>query len=187
MVHGPVHRPFDAVQLSCPLSRKTPSKHVSTSMFDGGDGVLGVIDSIPPPPSTASWVDAKELDFWSHLTTTFSPSSPLNHSDVHWQTSDGPGHVLSWAGGPCGHCRILVFQGVVCYQFSWWLWSEAALRSLTWSSRVVLGRFLTVLMIIESPRGKNLHEASVRRWLTVLLCFFHLRIIAAAVVTFISL
>ncbi len=23
-VHGPVHRPFDAVQLSCPLSRKTP-------------------------------------------------------------------------------------------------------------------------------------------------------------------
>ncbi len=24
MVHGPVHRPFDALQLSCPLSRKTP-------------------------------------------------------------------------------------------------------------------------------------------------------------------
>ncbi len=23
-VHGPIHRPFDAVQLSCPLSRKTP-------------------------------------------------------------------------------------------------------------------------------------------------------------------
>ncbi len=64
MVHGPVHRPFDAVQLSCPLSRKTPPKHnVSTSMFDGGDGVLGVIGSIPPPPNTASWVDAKELDF----------------------------------------------------------------------------------------------------------------------------
>ncbi len=43
-VHGPVHRPFDAVQLSCPLSRKTPPKHnVSTSMFDGGDGVLGVL------------------------------------------------------------------------------------------------------------------------------------------------
>ncbi|KAK3526251.1 hypothetical protein QTP70_020399 [Hemibagrus guttatus] len=49
-VHGPVHCPFDVVQLSCPLSRKTPPKHdVSTSMFDGGDGVLGVIDSIPPP------------------------------------------------------------------------------------------------------------------------------------------
>ncbi len=64
MVHGPVHRPFYAVQLSCPHSRKTPPKHnVSTSMFDGGDGVLGVIGSIPPPPNTASWVDAKELDF----------------------------------------------------------------------------------------------------------------------------
>ncbi len=63
-VHGPVHRPFDAVQLSCLLSRKTPPKHnVSTFMFDGGDGVLGVIGSIPPPPNTASWVDTKELDF----------------------------------------------------------------------------------------------------------------------------
>ncbi len=63
-VHGHVHRPFDAVQLSCPINRKTPPKHnVSTSMFDGGDGVLGVIGSIPPPPNTASWVDAKKLDF----------------------------------------------------------------------------------------------------------------------------
>ncbi len=54
-VHGPVHHPFDVVQLSCPLSRKTPPKHnVSTSMFDGGDGVLGVIGSIPSPPNTAS-------------------------------------------------------------------------------------------------------------------------------------
>ncbi len=44
--------------------KKTPPKlNVSTSMFDGGDGVLGVIGSIPPPPNTASWVDAKELDF----------------------------------------------------------------------------------------------------------------------------
>ncbi len=27
-VHGPVHRPFDVVQLSCPLSRKTPPKSI---------------------------------------------------------------------------------------------------------------------------------------------------------------
>uniref|UniRef100_A0AAY5L455 MHC class I-like antigen recognition-like domain-containing protein n=1 Tax=Esox lucius TaxID=8010 RepID=A0AAY5L455_ESOLU len=54
-VHGLVHRPFDAVKLSCPLSRKTPPKHnVSTSMFDGGDGVLWVIGSIPPPRNTVS-------------------------------------------------------------------------------------------------------------------------------------
>ncbi len=31
-------------------------------MFDGGDGVLEVIGSIPPP-NTESWIDAKELDF----------------------------------------------------------------------------------------------------------------------------
>ncbi|XP_050987550.1 uncharacterized protein LOC127178618 [Labeo rohita] len=44
-----------AVRLSCPLSRKTPPKHnVSTAMFDVGDGVLGFIGSIPPPPNTAS-------------------------------------------------------------------------------------------------------------------------------------
>ncbi len=54
------------MRCSCPvpLAEKTPPKHnVSTSMFDGGDGVLGVIGSIPPPPNTAIWVDAKELDF----------------------------------------------------------------------------------------------------------------------------
>ncbi len=52
----PVHRPFDAAHLSCPLSIKTPPKHnVSISMFGSGDGDLGVIGSIP--------LDAKELDF----------------------------------------------------------------------------------------------------------------------------
>ncbi len=35
VVYGPIHHPFYAVQLSCPLKRKTPPKHnVSTSMFD---------------------------------------------------------------------------------------------------------------------------------------------------------
>ncbi len=59
-----------------------------------------------------------------------------------------------------------------------------ALRSLTRSSCVVLGWFLTVLMIIETPRGEILHGAPVRGRLTVILCFFHLRIIAPTVVTF---
>ncbi len=50
-------RPSDAVQLSCPLSRTPPPPPpqnitFSTFMFDGGDGVLGVIGSIPPP-----WVE----------------------------------------------------------------------------------------------------------------------------------
>ncbi len=36
------------------LSIMSIKNNVSTSMFDGGDGVLGVIGSIPPPPNTAS-------------------------------------------------------------------------------------------------------------------------------------
>ncbi len=60
----------------------------------------------------------------------------------------------------------------------------AALRSLTRSSRVVLGWFLTVLTIIETPRGEILHGAPVRGRLIVILCFFYLQIIATAVVTF---
>ena len=55
---------------SCPLSRETPPKqNVSTSMLDGGDGVLGVIVSISLPPNTACRVDAKDCDFgliWPH-------------------------------------------------------------------------------------------------------------------------
>ncbi len=58
----------------------------------------------------------------------------------------------------------------------------AALRSLTRSYRVVLGWFLTVLMIIEI--FEILHGAPVRGRLTVILCFYHLRIIAPTVVTF---
>ncbi len=59
-----------------------------------------------------------------------------------------------------------------------------ALRSLTRSSRVVLGWFLTVLMIIETPRGEILHGAPDRGRMTVILCFFYLWIIAPTVVTF---
>ncbi len=60
------------------LSRKTPPKHnVSTSMFDSGDGVLGVIGSIPPPPNTASWADAmpKSLILVSSDHNTFTQFS----------------------------------------------------------------------------------------------------------------
>ncbi len=60
----------------------------------------------------------------------------------------------------------------------------AASRSFTRSSRVVLGWFLTVLMIFETPRGEILHGAPVRGRLTVILCFFHLWIITPTVVTF---
>ena len=49
----------------------------------------------------------------------------LDHPDGHWQTSDGPGHALAWAEGPCMRCRILIHDGVVCYLwFSLILWSQ---------------------------------------------------------------
>ena len=70
MIQGPIHLSLNAVKLTCPLSRGThPKHHASTSMLDGGDGVLGVMVRIPPPPNTANRIDTKELDFgliWPH-------------------------------------------------------------------------------------------------------------------------
>ncbi len=180
MVHGPVHRSFDAVQLSCPLSWKTPPKHnVSTSMFDGGDGVLGVIGSIPPPPNTASWVDASWiLVSYDHNTfTQFSSESLANFRQACTcaYLSRGTLRALQHFS-PSRRSLLPIFFLVTMV--------PAALRSLTRSSRVELGWFLTVLMIIETPRGKILHGAPDRRRLTVILCFFHLRIITPTVVTF---
>ncbi len=123
-VHGPVHRPFDAVQLSCPLSRKTPQSIMfPPPCWRWGWCSWGHRQHSSSKHGELSW--CQRAGFWSHLTTTLSPSSPLNHWYVHWQASDGPVHVLSWAGGHCGHCRISVLHGIVCYQlFSWWLWSQ---------------------------------------------------------------
>ena len=45
-VDGTWPRLFDAVKLSCPLSKKTPSKHNVFTVFDSGDGVLRVIHFI---------------------------------------------------------------------------------------------------------------------------------------------
>ncbi len=180
-VHGPVHRPFDAVQLSCPLSRKTPPKHeVSTSMFDGGDGVLWVIGSIPPPPNMVSWVDAKELDFGLIWPQHFHPVllwiiGKLQTGCTCTFLSRGTLRVLQDFSPSRRSVLPIVFLETMV---------SAALRSLTRSSHAVLGWFLTVLMIIETPRGEILHGAPVRGRLTVILCFFHLRIIAPTVVTF---
>ena len=58
-----IHLSLDAVKSSCPLGRETTPKHnASTSMLDGGDGVLGVIATIPFPPNTARQIDTTELD-----------------------------------------------------------------------------------------------------------------------------
>ncbi len=57
-------------------------------------------------------------------------------------------------------------------------------RSLTRSSRVVLGWYLTFPRIIDTPRGEILHGAPVRGRLTVILNFFHFFIIVPTVVAF---
>ncbi len=128
MVHGPVHRPFDAVQLSCPLSRKTPSKHVSTlHVWRWGWCSWGHRQhSSSSKHGELSWCQrAGFLVSSNHNIFTQFSSESFRCSLANFRR---PGHVLSWAGGPCGHCRILVFQGVVCYQFSWWLWSRGCLE-----------------------------------------------------------
>ncbi len=140
MVHGPIHRPFDAVQLSCPLSRKTPPKHnVSTSMFDGGDGVLGVIGSIPPPPNTASWVDVKELDFGLIGPQHFHPvllwiNANFRRACTCAFLSRGTLRALQDFSPSRRSVLPIVFLVTMV---------PADLRSLTRYSRVVLGWFLT--------------------------------------------
>ena len=69
-VHGPVHPPLNAMELSRPLGWKAPPKHdVATTMLDGGDGVLWVVLCVLCPPNTASWVEPKKFYFgliWPH-------------------------------------------------------------------------------------------------------------------------
>ncbi len=165
-VHGPIHRPFDAVQLSCPLSRKTPPKHnVSTSMFDGGDGVLGVIGSIPPPPNMASWVDAKELDFGLIWPQHFHPVllwiiGKLQMGLYMCFLEQGDFKDFSPSRRSVTNC-FLGDYGPSCL--------EITDKILPCSS----GLIPHVLMIIETPRGEISHGAPDRGRLTVILCFFH--------------
>ncbi len=139
MVH--VHRPFEVGQWSCPLSRKKPTKHnVSTYVFDSGDSVLGFIGSTPPRLNTAIWVDAKKLDFGLIWPQHFHP-------------------VLLWIiaklqTGP--HMCFLEPGDLVVLQDFLVTMVPVALRSLTRSSRAVLGWFLTVLMIIETRLGEGI-------------------------------
>ncbi len=176
-VHGPVHSPFNAVQLSCPLSRTPPQ----SIMFPPPCLIVGIVFL---GPQTAflllqtRWVDTKELDFGLIWPQHF-------HSVLFWiigklQTSlymcffeQGDLRVLQDFSPSRRSVLPIVF--LVTFVL-------AALRSLTRSSRVVLGWFLTVqcFMIIETPQGEILLGAPDRGRLTVSLCFFH----TPAVVTF---
>ncbi len=79
--------------------------------------------------------------FWSHLTTKLSLSSPLNHLDVHWQLQTGlymcfleHGTLRALQDFSPSQLSVLPIVFLVTMV-------PAALRSLTRSSRVVLGWF----------------------------------------------
>ncbi len=121
-VHAPFHRPFDAVQLSCPLSKKTPPKqcfHVWWCSWGHRQ------HSSSSKHGELSWCQRAWLR--SNLTTTLSSSSPLNH----WQTSDGLYMCILEQGdlaGAAGFSVLLLvsshFSSYCYHLFSWWLWSQ---------------------------------------------------------------
>ncbi len=162
-VHGPVHRPFDVVQLSCPLSRKTTPKAQCFHLHVWRWGWYSWGHGLHSSSSKPRWVElmSKSWILVSSDHNTFTQN--------HWQFKA---------------LMISVLHGVVLPIVFLVTMVPAALRSLTRSSRVVLDWFLTVLMIIETPRCAILHGAPVQGRLIVILCFFHLRIIAQTVVTF---
>ncbi len=129
-VHGPVHCPFDAVQFSCPLSRKKPPKHnVLTSTFYGGDGVLGVI---PPPrvelmPKSSILVSSYHNPF-----TQFSSESLANFRRACACAFVRRGTLRALQDFSPSRCSVLTIVFLLPMV-------RAALRSLTRSSCVVLG------------------------------------------------
>ncbi len=134
-------------------------------MFDSGDGVLGVIGSIPSSSKHGklSWcwiLVSSEHNTFTHFSSESFRCSLANFRRActcvflsrrnFWALQD---FTPSWR-----NVLPIVFLVTMV---------PAALRSLTRSSLVVLGWFLAVLMITETPRGKIVHGAQVRGRLTV--------------------
>ncbi len=137
-----------------PLCRSSPRVNVSTSMYDGGDCVLGVIGSIPLPPNTTSWVDAKEIDFGLIWPQHFYPVllwviANFRRACTCAFLSRGTLRVLQDFSPSQRSVLPIVFLVTVV---------PAAFRSLSRSSCVILGWFLTVLMIIELHKVRSCME-----------------------------
>ncbi len=105
-VHGPVHRPFDVVQLCCPFSRKTPQ----SIMF-------------PPPCLTVGMVFLGSQAAFLLLQTQWVELMPkswiLVSSDQNTFTQFPSESLANFrractcaflSRGPCGRCRISVLQ-----------------------------------------------------------------------------
>jgi len=70
-IHDPGHPLLNAVQLPCPMCRKTPPKHdPNTPMLHSRDGVLGMVLIILLPPNTVCGIMTKKFYFfcliWPH-------------------------------------------------------------------------------------------------------------------------
>src|SRR4029434_4389846 len=129
-------------------------------MLDGGDGVLGVIFSILPPPNAAQ----SSLESFKCSLANFR--QPCTCASLR---------VLQFFKSLRRSVLPMVFLVTVV---------PAALRSFTSSRCVVLRLFCTFRMITDTARWDILHGApDLERW-TVVWCCFHLRIIAPIVVCF---
>ncbi len=160
-------------------------------MFDGGDGVLGVIGSIPPPPNTASWVDAKELDFgliWPQHFTQFFCMTTAGTGELRFIEGNmdsnmycdilkqkmmpslqklfsnitTPNTPPRWQLPCCWKWRWRWWSGQVCLQ-TWTLLSTCgASSSWRWRSTMCLTSSSSVMSLWRSGRGCQ--QQTVQLW-----------------------
>ncbi len=164
-IHGPIYPPVTTVQSSCPLCRKAPqSMMFPPPCFMVGMMILGLY--YPSSSKHGEW--------------SFSGSSRwflANFRRAWTRAGLSRGTLLALQDFNSPRCSVLLMVTIETVV-------PALFRSLTRSSRVVLGWSLTFLRIIDTPRGEILHGAPVRGRLTVILNFFHFLIIAPTVVAF---
>ncbi len=180
-VHGPVHRPLMRCSCPVPLAEKHPKTIMFPPpclkvgmMFLGSQAAFLLLQTHRDELMPKSWI----LVSSDHNTfTQFSSESLANFRRACTCAFLSKGTLRALQDFSPSRRSVLPIVFLVTM-------IPDALRSLTSSSRVVLGWFLTVLMITETPRGEILHGAPDRGRLTVILCFFHLWIIAPTVVTF---
>ncbi len=187
-MHGPIYPQYGAVVLSTLQEKALPKHDVPTPMLHGWDGVLGIV-LILLPPNMACGVYTKKLYFgliWLHdllpclLWIIQMVFGKLQMGlDMYAWTCAGlsRGTLRALQDFNPWRCSVLLMVTVETVV-------PALFRSLTRSSRVVLGWSLAFLRIIDTPRGEILHGAPVRMRLTVILNFFHFIIIAPTVVAF---
>ncbi len=173
-----------SIRCSCPVP--FAEKHPQSMMF-------------PPPCFTVGMVFLGLYSSFFFIQTQFIPKSYILVSSDHMTFSHASSGSSRWS--LANFRRAWTCAGLsrgtlhVLQDFNPWRCSvllmvtveivvPALFRSLTRSSRVVLGWSLTFFRIIDTPRGEILHGAPVRGRLTVILNFFHFLIIAPTVVAF---